>query len=229
MSPRLGFAWSPTGSRHTVVRGSAGLSYDRVPLRAVANALLSAGNTTNISNLRQISISLSPAQTGAPAFPNILTAPVPSGHAVEFDDNGSAHAERVFAAGQHRNGAPDRRPDDRQRRLPVHAGRGSIISVNQNVPACVAGGTNNGCRPNPAYANNSQYSPLASSVYHGLHVSFVGRPAEWGYYRVSYTLSKAMDNVGEFFFSSPIDPFDLVKDWGRSDDDQRHRFVVTVR
>jgi len=43
---------------------------------------------------------------------------------------------------------------------------------------------------------------------------------------VSYTLSKAMDDVGEFFFSSPIDPFDLSKDWGRSDDDQRHRLVV---
>ena len=35
-----------------------------------------------------------------------------------------------------------------------------------------------------------------------------------------------MNNVGEFFFSSPIDPFDLAKDWGRSDDDQRHRLVV---
>ena len=36
-----------------------------------------------------------------------------------------------------------------------------------------------------------------------------------------------MNNVGENFFSSPIDPFDLDKDWGRSDDDQRHRLVVT--
>jgi hypothetical protein len=43
---------------------------------------------------------------------------------------------------------------------------------------------------------------------------------------VSYTLSKAMDNVSEFFFSSPIDPFDLSKDSGRSDDDQRHRLVL---
>ena len=35
-----------------------------------------------------------------------------------------------------------------------------------------------------------------------------------------------MNNVGEVFFSSPIDPFDISKDWGRSDDDQRHRLVV---
>jgi hypothetical protein len=98
--------------------------------------------------------------------------------------------------------------------------------VNQNVPTCVAVGTNNGCRPNPTYGNNSQYSPLALSAYHGLHVSFVQRPTRWGSYRVSYALSKATDNVGEFFFSSPIDPFDLSKDAGRSDDDQRHRLVV---
>ena len=38
-----------------------------------------------------------------------------------------------------------------------------------------------------------------------------------------------MNNVGEFFFSSPIDPFDLSKDWGRSDDDQRHRLVFNGR
>jgi hypothetical protein len=36
-----------------------------------------------------------------------------------------------------------------------------------------------------------------------------------------------MNNVGEFFFSSPIDPTDLSKDWGRSDNDQRHRLVVS--
>src|ERR1051325_4959723 len=51
-----------------------------------------------------------------------------------------------------------------------------IISVNQNAPACVASGNNNGCRPNPNYANNSQYSPLADSHYDGLHVSFIQRP-----------------------------------------------------
>jgi hypothetical protein len=101
-----------------------------------------------------------------------------------------------------------------------------IISINQNVPACVATGNNNGCRPDPRYANNSQYSSEAESTYHGLHFSLVRRPARWGYVRVSYTLSKAMNNVGENFFSSPIDPFDLSKDWGRSDDDQRHRLVV---
>src|SRR5205814_4822514 len=42
VSPRAGFAWSPLASRRTIVRGSGGLFFDRVPLRALANALLSA-------------------------------------------------------------------------------------------------------------------------------------------------------------------------------------------
>jgi hypothetical protein len=106
--------------------------------------------------------------------------------------------------------------------------RGShlLMSVNQNVPTCVAVGNNNGCRPVAEYANNSRYSSVGESNYHGLHVSFTERPSRWGHYRVAYTLSKSMNNVGEFFFSGPIDPFDLTKDWGRSDDDQRHRLVV---
>ncbi len=43
--------------------------------------------------------------------------------------------------------------------------------------------------------------------------------------RISYTYSKALDNVGEFFFSAPIDNFNIWQDYGRSDDDQRSRLV----
>jgi hypothetical protein len=100
-----------------------------------------------------------------------------------------------------------------------------IISVNQNVPTCTAAGTNNGCRPNPNYGNDSQYSSLADSHYDGLHVSFVERPSAWSSFRVSYTYSKALDDVSEFFFSAPINNFDIWQDYSRSDDDQRNRLV----
>jgi hypothetical protein len=225
-SPRVGFAWTPTASRRTVVRGSGGVFFDRVPLRALANALLSAGNTTDLNGLRQITVSLSPTQAGAPAFPNILPGPVPLVTLVNFTTM-DGNIQNAYS----RQGAVEI-----EQQLGAHAtvsvgyqymrGLNLIISVNQNVPTCVAAGTNNGCRPNPTYANNSQYSSAADSTYHGLHVSLLQRPTKWGTYRVTYTQSKAMNNVGENFFSSPVDPFDINKDWGRSDDDQRHRLVL---
>ena len=227
VSPRLGFAWTPFGSQNTIIRGAAGLFYDRVPLRAVANALLSAGNTIDLANLRQIGVSMSPTQAGAPVFPNILAGVVP---AVTLVNLTTMQAEMKNAYSQQASVEIERQIGDRNTvsvGYQYARGQDLIMAVNQNVPSCVASGTNNGCRPNPNYANNNQYSPVAASNYHGLHVSLQQRPGQWGYYRVSYTFSKSMNNVGENFFSSPIDPFDLSKDWGRSDDDQRHRFVFT--
>src|SRR4029453_5883931 len=77
------------------------------------------------------------------------------------------------------------------------AGENLLMSVNQNVPSCVAAGTNNGCRPISTYRNNSQYSSVAESTYHGLYVSFVQRPSMWASLRLTYTLSKSMNDVGE--------------------------------
>ena len=85
VSPRVGFAWSPSQSRDAVIRGSAGLFFDRVPLRAVANAILSSGNTTDVANLHQPSVAgLIPTQDGAPVFPNILPARILTTTLVDF-------------------------------------------------------------------------------------------------------------------------------------------------
>jgi hypothetical protein len=228
VSPRAGLAWVPDASGRTVVRANAGVFYDRVPLRALANALLSAGNTTDLTKLRQINVSLTPGQASAPAFPGILAGAAPSITLVNLTTMDS-HLQN--AASRQGSVEIERQIGNRVTLNVAYQylrGVGLLMSVNQNVPTCVASGTNNGCRPNPNYGNNSQYSSVGQSTYHGLQLSLLQRPARWGEYRVSYTLSKSMNNVGEFFFSSPIDPFDLSKDWGRSDDDQRHRVAITA-
>ncbi len=226
ISPRAGFAWSPSRSRKTLVRGGYGLFYDRIPLRALANALLSSGNTTSINAASQLSVSLSPTQAGAPTFPNILPAgALPAGVLFNFTTM-NRHIQNAYS--EQGNLEIEQQLGSRATLSVAYEhlrGLHLIASVNQNVPSCVAAGTNNGCRPNAAFGNDSEYSSLADSHYDGLHLSFVQRPVKWGNYRVSYTYSKALDNIGEFFFSAPIDNFNIWRDYGRSDDDQRHRFV----
>ena len=99
------------------------------------------------------------------------------GDALESDDDGSGHSERAI------RGRPASRWSGRSGDYGTFSvgyqyvrGLNLIIQVNQNVPTCAAAGTNNGCRPNPNYANNNQYSSEAESNYHGLHLSFVQRP-----------------------------------------------------
>jgi len=224
VSPRGGFAWTPFASRRMVVRGGYGLFYDRIPLRPLANALLSARNTTVVSNLQQLSISLSPTQAGAPVFPGILgSLTIPAGVLFNFstmDPNlKNAYSEQGSFEIEQQIGGNATLSVGYQHVRGLHL----IVSVNQNVPSCAAVGTNNGCRPNPNYGNDSQYSSMADSHYDGAHISFVQRPVKWGNYRVSYTYSKALDDVSEFFFSAPINNFNIWQDYSRSDDDQRSR------
>ena len=129
-----------------MVRGGFGLFYDRVPLRALANALLSGGNTTTTGPDSQVSVSLSPTQTGAPVFPNILTSP-PAGVLANFSTMNramqNAYSEQGSLEIEHQLGARATLSAGYQHLRGLHL----IISVNQNVPTCVASGANNGCRP----------------------------------------------------------------------------------
>ncbi|HTV03657.1 MAG TPA: TonB-dependent receptor, partial [Luteitalea sp.] len=227
VSPRVGFAWVPSSSRRLVVRGSAGVFYDRVPLRALANALLSAHNTTSLDALRQTTVALSPGQAGAPVFPNVLAAPVPSVTLFNLTTmdrdlqsassrQASLEVERQLSAGTTVSAA-----------YSYVGGRDLLMAINQNVPSCLPVGSNNGCRPIPAYANDSRYMSAGRSATHALSLTLNQRATSWASYRATYTLARAKNDVGEFFFSGPIDPFDVSKDWARADNDRRHALVVS--
>ncbi len=217
VSPRIGFAWTPFSAKTTVVRGNFGMFYDRVPLRALANALLSANNTTDPAQGRLLSYTYSPTTPAAPVFPNTATTPPPGAllnYALMNRNLQNAYSEQASLGVEQQLLRKSTLGISYQHVRGIHL----LSSYNTNINL-------NGTRPDPTRGNIKPYGSRFDSYYDGLEVSFVERPVKWGSARVSYTWSKAIDNVGEFFFSSPINNFDFSVDRGRSDDDQRHRLV----
>jgi hypothetical protein len=220
VSPRIGLAWSPVANHGTVVRASYGLFYDRVPLRPLANALLSANNTINPAQASFLSYSFSPTDVNAPGFPAVAAVP-PVGAKPNYatmDPNiQNPYSQQASLEVEQRLTHSSTLGISYQHLRGLHL----ISSINTNINP-------DGTRPDPTRGNIKPYSSKFDSNYDGLAVSYLQRPVTWGSVRISYTWSKAIDNVSEFFFSSPINNFDLNVDRGRSDDDQRHRLVFNA-
>jgi hypothetical protein len=220
-APRLGFAYAPW-DRKTVIRASLGLYYDRVPLRATANALQRDGS-------KYLVVQLAPNQAGAPIFPNVLAA---QPGALSTKPNITRIDPNIEASYSTQGNL------QLEHELPGNAsisigylylrGRHIILSRNINVPTSPASaGVPNLGRPDPTWGNISRYESSGDSYYNGMVVSLHKRAGHWASLRVSYTLSKALDDTGNFFFSSPQNNFNVRDDQGLSDNDQRHRLVVS--
>ena len=221
LAPRMGIVYAP-GDRKTIVRASFGLFYDRIPLRATSNALQRDGS-------KFLVVQLSPTQPGAPVFPNVLgvqPATLPTKpNITRIDPNIEASYSQQANL-------------QIERELPGNAvisvgylhlrALHVILSRNANVPAVPASaGIPNLGRPDPNWGNISRFESSGNSYYDGMVVSFNKRAARWANIRVSYTLSKTIDDAGNFFFSTVQNNFNIRDDRGLSDNDQRHRLVVS--
>lgn len=220
-APRIGLAYAP-GDRKTVFRASYGIYFDRIPLRATSNALQRDGSKYLVAQL-------TPTAPGAPVFPNAL-AGLPANlltrpNITTIDPQIESSYSQQFSF-------------QVERELPGRAsvsvgflslrGLHLIMSRNTNVPRCPFSAANpNLCRPDARWGNISRFEGAGESDYNGLIVAYNQRASDWASLRVSYTLSKAIDDAGNFFFSSPQNNFDRRDDRGLSDNDQRHRLTLS--
>jgi len=208
VSPRFGFAWSPASTQRTVVRGGAGLFFDRIPLRAVANALQRNGVKYRV-------VQVGPTFPGAPAFPNVFAAP-PSNVLTNITtiDRDISHSHTVQAALQYE------RQLDARTSASIGAehlrGRGIIMQRNINLD-----------RHDPRFNIINQYQSIGDSWYDAATLGVTRRPSARSSFRLSYTFSKALDTSGNFFFSAPQNANDVAAERGRSDNDQRHRLTIS--
>jgi hypothetical protein len=218
-APRLGLAYAP-GDGKTVVRGSFGIYFDRLPLRATSNALQRDGSRYKVAVLAF-------GQPGAPEFPARLAA-FPDDLLVSittidpniknnYNQQASVQLEReLFPSTSLSVGYLHTR------------GLHLVLSRNVNVPRFPASsGVPNLGRPDPRFANISRFESSGVSSYNAMTVALNRRFQRWFGVRLSYTLSKAIDNAGNAFFFTPQDNFNLNDDRGLSDNDQRHRLAVS--
>ncbi|HWW76756.1 MAG TPA: carboxypeptidase regulatory-like domain-containing protein, partial [Pyrinomonadaceae bacterium] len=222
-APRIGVAYSPDflGREHkTVVRAGYGVFFDRTPLRAVSNALQRDGSKYRVAVLPF-------GQAGAPAFPFVLNE-FPTGLLVSV----TTIDPRIRSAYSQQANLQIERELSGAMSLSVGyvrvRGEHIILSRNANVPRFPASaGVFNLGRPDPRFANVSRFESSGDSYYDGLLISFKRRFSRRAQARVSYTLSKAIDDVGNAFFFSPQDNFNLRDERGLADNDQRHRLALS--
>ncbi|HZB44791.1 MAG TPA: TonB-dependent receptor, partial [Pyrinomonadaceae bacterium] len=222
-APRVGLAYAPDflGREHkTVIRASYGIFFDRIPLRATSNALQRDGSKYRVAVL-------SLGQAGAPVFPSVLS---------EFPSNLLVSVTTIDP--RIRNAYSQQASLQVERELSgamsfsvgyLHVrGEHIILSRNVNVPRFPASaGVPNLGRPDPRFANVSRFESSGDSYYDGMLVSFKRRFSRWAQARVSYTLSRAIDDVGNAFFFTPQDNSNLRDERGLADSDQRHRLALS--
>lgn len=246
-APRLGFVYSlREGERPTIVRGSAGIYYDTVYLAMYENAI--QGNGTG----RYLSVTRTPTQTGAPAFPSVIPAGTTPGSlgipinaeiiARDFENMYAMHYQAqleqaitndlsVTVGYIHSDGRHI--PTYRQSNcLPTGAtladGR-PVYGTYANPQATTINACPTQFRINPAFQNIIIAEAGGNSHYNALTFQLNKRFSQGYQFSFNYTLSRARDNAPERNLQgvtavSLSDPSNRDFDWAYGVADQRHTF-----
>jgi len=204
--PRLSFAYAPRGSRKTVIRGGAGVFYDRTGPVPIFDLLRYDGE-----RLRRFLIT-------DPLFPNPFvngtTATQPTS-VVRLDPN--VRMPYVFQ----QSGSVEQQLY-RGTTLTVSYFRTSgrlfrSRDINAPLPPFYA------VRPDPSLNALRQIETSGGQITHSLEISFRGNVTKYFAGMAQYTLGKAYNNSSGIALF-PANNYDLSGEWSRADSDQRHRF-----
>ncbi len=209
VAPRLSFAVKPRGSTSTVIRGGAGLFYDKVGPFPIIDVLEFRPGGLQRVVLTDPSYP-DPFQGGTPAAttPPSITQLAP-GIQVPWTLQYSIGVERQLARGA----TLSIMYDGSEARLLRSR------DINAPLPPLYA------ARPDPAHGAIRQIDSSARQHGSALEITFRGRLGKWFNGQAQYTLGRVLNNSGGLNWF-PANDYNPSGEWARASFDQRHRMFL---
>jgi hypothetical protein len=207
-APRLSFAYAPTAGSKTVIRGGAGVFYDRTGPSPIGDLLHFDG----VNLLRFI---VDQPLGSYPINPAVL-AQVPTS-VVTLDSHARIPYALQFSIGV------ERQVTAKSTASAVYIGNRGINvfrSIDANAPVLTGG---NYVYPNPTLGQDRQIQSEGYLKGNALELTFRGKPSKYFTGQVQYTLSRTYNNTSGITFF-PANSYNPSADWGRSDNDRLHKF-----